>query len=114
MHNLCQRKEPEMLVLRVSLSDDYDSVERTIEFNEDQQWLEIILACADVVSAKYGYDVAQKIKFITDMTSFADRAHDHAIPKAAWEAFLGQDTQDQEEFNFNDFDNELEEMRKWS
>jgi hypothetical protein len=103
-----------MLVLRVSLSDDYDSVERTIEFNEDQQWLEIILACADVVSAKYGYDVAQKIKFITDMTSFADRAHDHAIPKAAWEAFLGQDTQDQEEFNFNDFDNELEEMRKWS
>ncbi len=103
-----------MLVLRVNLSDDYDSVERTIEFNEDNQWLDIILACADVVSAKYGYDVSQKIKFITDTTSFADRAHDHAIPKAAWEAFLGQDTQDQEEFNFNDFDKELEEMRKWS
>jgi len=103
-----------MLVLRVSLSDDYDSVERTMEFDEDQQWLNIILACADVVSAKYGYDVSQKIKFITDTTSFADRAHDHAIPKAAWEAFLGQDTQEQLEFDFNDFDKELEEMRKWS
>lgn len=100
-----------MLVLRVSLSDDYDSVERTIEFNEDNMWLDIILACADVVSAKYGYDVSQKIKFITDVTSFADRAHDHAIPKAAWEAFLGQDMT-QEEFNFDDFDNELDEMRK--
>jgi len=100
-----------MLVLRVSLSDDYDSVERTIEFNEDEQWLEIILACADVVSAKYGYDVTQKIKFISDVASFASRAHDHAIPKAAWEAFLDQDTE-QEEFDFNNFDRELEEMRK--
>jgi hypothetical protein len=101
-----------MLVLRVSLGDDYDSVERTIEFPEDNNWIDIILACADVISAKYGYDVTQKMKFITDMTSFADRGHDHAIPKAAWEAFLGQDRQDQEEFDFNDFDNELDEIRK--
>jgi len=103
-----------MLSLQVSLSDNSDNVSRTIEFDEDHTWLEIILACADVISAKYGYDITPKIKFITDVTSWTDRAHEHAIPKAAWEAFLGQDTQDQEEFNFDDFDNELEEMRKWS
>ena len=111
MHSLCQRKELKMLVLRVSLSDNYDSVERTVEFNEDHQWLDIILACADVISAKYGYDITQSMKFISDTTVWTDRGHDHAIPKAAWEAFLGQDLP-QEEFDFNDFDNELDEMRK--
>ncbi len=103
-----------MLSLQVSLSDNSDEVSRTVEFDEDHTWLDIILACADVVSAKYGYDITQKMKFITDTTIWTDRGHDHAIPKAAWEAFLGREGQDQEEFDFNDFDNELEEMRKWS
>jgi len=103
-----------MLSLQVSLSDNSDSVSRTVEFDEDHTWLDIVLACADVVSAKYGYDITQNMKFITDTTIWTDRGHDHAIPKAAWEAFLGREGQDQEKFDFNDFDNELEEMRKWS
>jgi hypothetical protein len=103
-----------MLSLQVSLSDNSDEVSRTVEFDEDHTWLDIVLACADVVSAKYGYDITQKMKFITDSTIWTDRGHDHAIPKAAWEAFLGREGQDQEEFDFNDFDKELEEMRKWS
>ncbi len=103
-----------MLSLQVSLSDNSDEVSRTVEFDEDHTWLDIVLACADVVSAKYGYDITQKMKFITDTTIWTDRGHDHAIPKAAWEAFLGREGQDQEEFDFNDFDKELEEMRKWS
>ena len=111
MSSLYQKKEPEMLSLQISLSDNEDSVSRRIEFGEDHQWLDIILACADVISAKYGYDVSQKIKFITDATSFADRAHDHAIPEAAWEVFLGQDMP-QEEFEFDDFDNEVDEAGK--
>jgi hypothetical protein len=103
-----------MLSLQVSLSDNSDSVSRTVEFDEDHTWLDIILACADVISAKYGYDITQNMKFITDTTIWTDRGHDHAIPKAAWEAFLGREGQEQEEFDFNDFDKELEEMRKWS
>ena len=103
-----------MLSLQVSLSDNSDEVSRTVEFDEDHTWIDIVLACADVLSAKYGYDITQKMKFITDSTIWTDRGHDHAIPKAAWEAFLGREGQDQEEFNFNDFDKELEEMRQWS
>lgn len=100
------RKELRMLSLQVSLSDNSDSVSRTIEFDEEHTWLDIVLACADVISAKYGYDITPKMKFITDVTSWTDRAHEHAIPQAAWEAFLGKNSEVQEEFDFNKMDEE--------
>jgi len=95
-----------MLSLQVSLSDNSDSVSRTIEFDEDHTWLDIVLACADVISAKYGYDITQKMKFISDSSSWSDRGYGHAIPTAAWEAFLGKNNEVQDEFDFNKQDKE--------
>ena len=100
------RKELRMLSLQVSLSDNSDSVSRTIEFDEEHSWLDIILACADVISAKYGYDITQKMKFISDSANWSDRGYEHAIPTAAWEAFLGKNSEVQEEFDFNKMDEE--------
>jgi hypothetical protein len=95
-----------MLSLQISLSDNEDSVSRTIEFDEYKTWLEIILVCADVVSAKYGYDVTESIKFLSDTTTWTERAHEHAIPKAAWENFLKSSEEIQDEFDFNKQDEE--------
>jgi hypothetical protein len=95
-----------MLSLQVSLSDNSDTVNRTIEFDDEHTWIDIILSCADVISAKYGYNITEKMKFISDTIMWTDRGYDHAIPEAAWQAFLGKNNEVQEEFDFNKMDEE--------
>ena len=76
-----------MLSLQISLSDNEDSVSRTKEFEEDGPWTDILLACADVLSAKYGYDVTQKVRFLSMYRWDQDRAGDHTITEEEWQEF---------------------------
>lgn len=94
-----------MLHVKIELMDNEDCIVRTRDFDDEPMWMDIILMCADVVSARCGYNVTDKIKFIASNTTFYDRAHEHAIPAEAWAAFLEQDFI-QPEFDFNKQDEE--------
>lgn len=90
-----------MLSLQISLSDNEDSISRTKEFEEDESWTDILLACADVISAKYGYDVTQKVRFISRFVWDQDRAGDFTITEKEWEEFLALKNA-QQELNLDD------------
>jgi hypothetical protein len=90
-----------MLSLQISLSDNEDSITRTKEFDEDSPWTDMLLACADVISAKYGYDVSAKVKFISKFAWEQDRANDHTILEEDWKQFLELKNA-QQELNLDD------------
>ena len=96
-----------MLHVKIEIMDNDDCITRTRNFDDSPQWMEIMLMCADVVSAQYGYSIVDRVKFIGDNTVFYDRADEHMIPKEAWAEFLNQDYIEPE-FDFNKQDEEQE------
>lgn len=51
-----------------------------------ESWTNIILKCADFLSAQYGYGVAEKVLFISDYPSGRDS--DYSISKKEFEMVL--------------------------
>ena len=94
-----------MLHVKIEIMDNEDCIVRTRNFDDSPQWMEIMLMCADVVSAQYGYHIVDRVKFIGDNTTFYDRADSHMISKEAWAEFVQQDFV-QPEFDFNKQDEE--------
>ena len=94
-----------MLHVKIEIFDNEDHVMRTHDFSEEPMWMDIILMCADVVSARYGYNIADRVKFIGNEATVFDRAAGHMIPPAAWAEYLQQDYLEPE-FDFNKQDEE--------
>lgn len=89
-----------MLQVKIEIFDNEDHITRSREFSEEPIWTDLILLFADMVSARYGYNIVDRIKFIGESTSIFDRADGNMIPPAAWAEFLQQDYI-QPEFDFN-------------
>ena len=105
MSSLNLRKELKMLHVKIEMFDNQDSVTRSFEFDDEPVWMDVLLMCADVVSAKYGYNIVDRVKFIGNDITVFDRASGHMIPPAAWAEYLQQDYIEPE-FDFNKQDDE--------
>ena len=74
----------------MSLKFELEDVDgkHTSEFTVDdmESWTNIVLKCADFLSAQYGYGIAERVLFISDYPCGRDR--DFSISKKEFEMIL--------------------------
>ena len=79
-----------MLNVRIEIQDNDDILTRNKDFEEDSSWQDIIIATAELIGAKYGYDITHKIRFIGYSSPF-DNFQEYMIDPEDWQKFV--DTQ---------------------
>jgi hypothetical protein len=75
-----------MLNVRIEIQDNDDVLSRNKDFDEEASWHHIIISVAELIGAKYGYDIARKIRFIGYSTPFDDFS-EYVIDPEEWKEF---------------------------
>jgi hypothetical protein len=55
-----------MMEIKFELEDEDGRITKEFAVDDMESWTNIMLKCADFLSAQYGYGIAEKMLFITD------------------------------------------------
>jgi hypothetical protein len=61
--------------IRFEIETEDSCITKSFVVDELESWTNIVLSCADFLSAQYGYGISEKILFITDYPSGRDREY---------------------------------------
>ena len=61
-----------MMNVKFELEDEDGKITREFAVDDLESWTNIMLKCADFLSAQYGYGISEKVLFISDYPSGRD------------------------------------------
>lgn len=76
----------DMMNVKFELEDIDGRITKEFVVEDMESWTNIMLKCADFLSAQYGYGISEKVLFITDYPSGRDS--DYCISKKEFELIL--------------------------
>jgi hypothetical protein len=83
----------DMMHVKFELEDVDGRITKEFSVEDFESWTNIVLKCADFLSAQYGYGIAEKVLFISDYPSGRDV--DFTISKNEFEMILQHRKRDQ-------------------
>jgi hypothetical protein len=76
----------DMMNIKFELEDVDGRITKEFTVEDFESWTNIMLKCADFLSAQYGYGIAEKLLFISDYPSGRDK--EYSISKKEFEMIL--------------------------
>jgi hypothetical protein len=82
-----------MMNIKFELEDEDGRITKEFTVDDMESWTNIVLKCADFLSAQYGYGISEKVLFISDYPSGRDR--DYSISKNEFEMIIKHRNRDE-------------------